>query len=1196
MLQFSTHPRYHLLRCSWFGCFLGFGLLTTHAQIASSAPLRKYSQSSITLQGNTSLQESTITLQVSNEKLSSVFDRIEKQSHFVFVYSNDEINTTQRISLHVQQKQLNEVLNELSGKFGFTFEILKDKIILKGNAESKASDQAHTILPGEMLNSLEARLNATRSQFADITITGKVISENGEGMPGVSVSIKGTTIGASTTVDGSYTLKVPDSQANGVLVFSFIGYVSEEVAISGRTKIDITLLPDIQSLSEVVVVGYGTQQRKDLTSSVATLGKTDIESRPTTNAYQAMQGLAANVTIQQNTAEPGAVPVFNIRGVGSFSSNNEPLIIIDGLIAGSLGMANLNPNDIENITILKDASSAAIYGSQAGSGVVLITTKKGKTDQKPTVRYSTLIGWQNPTTLPKAVEGWEFMTLKNEALINSSLSPQFSPQQIQEQREKGSYPWMLDEEFRKNAPQIKHDLSVSGGGKNTTYMASFGYLDQDNMLNNKYVRDAGNEFYYKRYNARLNLTTQINKMLSVTVNTAYAKASTRSTPFSMGNIIRDALRTPRIYPLVNEDGTFPTTASFSNNNLALLSQGGFNLMETDNLVGTLDATLTPLEGLRFNMNMSGNFFQYNQQTQIRAFTYSSPYPSDPPRNNEQVKQAWRDYNTNIYFTGQYEKQIGKHSAKVLAGYRSDYSSSTSFNYEGKFYPELYSRQLNGVPLNSSLVLQGDFLRNAQGQIQGGITDYARMANPQLGVLNSVFGRLNYGYGDRYLFEFTWRYDGSSKLAPQSRWLFYPAASVAWRLTSEPFMGDIADRFGTVKIRASYGKVGNSGIGGYLFIPRISPVSGAYTFNNVSVGGVNIQPFNPELRWASVTNANIGADFELLKNSLTVSLDYFRSINEGNYYAPVVPGTFGQSSPVQNFATVLNRGWEIAATYNLVTGPVKHSFSANLADNFNTIQKLGTDEINEADSRTIQRERFPISSYYMYKNDGLFQTYEQIQNSALQPFAQNGQPQPGDIKFVDKNGDGVIDANDRFIMGNPFPRYTYGFTYRASYKGIDLTIFLQGVGQRSQYLRGDAVEAFHNNEEHLYVQHKDRWTPTNPGATYPRLTATVGANSNNVVYSDYWLYDTRYLRVKNLQVGYSFPKEWLDKVSIGSARIYVSGQNLLTWVPQRFRRLGIDPEFTQFGNNLSYPIANYSAIAGRSYPNSRVVAIGLDVSF
>lgn len=1178
MRQLSTHPRYHLLRCSWLGCFLGFGLLTTHAQVASSAPLRSYTQSRV------QLQESTITLEVSNEKLGSVLEKIEKQTHYVFVYSNDEVNTAQRISLRAQRRQLTEVLSELSGKFGFTFELLKDKIILKGNADSRATDQAQTLMPGQMLQTLEARANASRSQPADITITGKVTSETGEGIPGVSISIKGTTLGTTTTAEGIYVLKIPDNQATSTLVFSFIGYVPEEVPVSGRTTIDVTLIPDIQSLGEVVVVGYGTQQRKNLTSSIATVSKTDIENRPTTNAYQAMQGLAANVTIQQNTAEPGAVPVFNIRGVGSFSSNNEPLIIIDGLIAGSLGMANLNPSDIENITILKDASSAAIYGSQAGNGVVLITTKRGKTDQKPTIRYSALMGWQNPTTLPKAVEAWEFMTLKNEALVNSSLAPQFSPQQIQEQRDNGSYPWMLDEEFRSNAPQVKHDLTVSGGGKNTSYLASFGYLNQDNMLNNKYVRDAGNEFYYKRYNARLNMTTQISKILSVNINAAYAKALTRSTPYSMGNIIRDALRTPRIYPVVNADGSFPTTASFSNNNLALLSIGGFRMLETDNLVGNLDATLTPLEGLRFNMNMSGNFFQYNQQTQIRRFSYNSPYPSDPPRNNEQTKESWRDYNTNIYFTGEYEKQIGKHTAKLLAGYRSDYFSN---------YDYLSAYRFGSVALNNSLFIQGDFERN-NGAVVGTVNRYAGASNPQLSVLNSVFGRLNYGYADRYLVEFTWRYDGSSKLAPQNRWLFYPAASVAWRLTNEPFMANIANRFGNIKLRASYGKVGNSGIGGYLFIPRISLVSGAYTFNNVSVGGADIQSFNPELRWASVTNTNVGADVELLNNRLTFSVDYFRAVNEGIYYSPVVPGTFGQGSPVQNFATVLNRGWELAATYNLTTGEVRHSFSANLADNFNTIQKIGADNITEVDSRTLLREGYPISSYYMYKSDGLFQIYEQIQNSASQPFAQNGQPQPGDIKFVDKNSDGVIDANDRFIMGNPFPRYTYGFTYRAGYKGIDLTIFLQGVGQRSQYLRGDAVEAFHNNEEHLYTQHKDRWTPTNPDATYPRLTATVAANSNNVVYSDYWLYDTRYLRVKNLQLGYSFPKEWLNKVSVGSARVYVSGQNLLTWVPQRFRRLGIDPEFTQFSNNLSF--SNYSAIAGRSYPNSRVMAVGLDVSF
>ncbi|MCU0354107.1 MAG: TonB-dependent receptor [Cytophagales bacterium] len=1189
MLKLSTNQSYHLFRCTWFGCFLGFGLLTAQAQIASSAPLVHYPG---TVKQN---QEATITLEVTNERLGTVLEQIEKQSRYVFVYSNDEVNTSQRISLNVRKKALQEVLRELAGSSGFSFEVLNDKIILKGQSSAGSSnDQSQAPIPGETPKTLEAR--STGVQVLEISVSGTVRNETNEPMPGVSVALKGSTLGTVTTADGKYTLSIPDNQANGTLVFSFIGYTTEETPIGGRTVIDISLLPDIQALSEIVVVGYGTQQRKNLTSSVATVGNQDIESRPTTNAFQALQGVAANVTIQQNNAEPGAVPVFNIRGVGSFSSNNEPLIIIDGLIAGSLGFANLNPSDIENVTILKDASSAAIYGSQAGNGVVLVTTKRGKNEQKPTVRYNGLFGWQNPTTRPQAVEGWEFMTLKNEGLVNSGLVPQFSPQQIQQMRDRGSYPWMFDEQFRRNAPQVKHDVTVSGGGKNTNYLASFGYLNQENMLNNQYVRNNDNEFYYRRYNARLNMTTQISKMLSVSMNAAYAKAYTRGTSASMDFIIRDALRTPRIYPIVNEDGTFPTTASLSGNTIAALALGGFRMLETDNLVANFDATLTPLEGLRFNMNASGNYFQYNDQAQGRAFTYNSPFPSDPPRNNVLEKSSWRDYNTNVYFTGEYERRFGKHNAKVLAGYRSDFFSNGSYinPRDGRFYPELYTRQINGIPLDNSLLLQGEYLRNRAGVIDGGFVDYNRNANPQLSVLNSVFGRFNYSFDDKYLFEFTWRYDGSSKLAPQNRWLFYPAASVAWRLTNEPFMANIADRFGNIKLRASYGQVGNSGIGGYEFIPRIEPVSGAYAFNNISANGVNILPFNPELRWATVTNTNFGVDVEVLKNALTVSFDYFRALNDGIYYAPVVPGTFGQGSPVQNFATVLNRGWELVVNYNLTTGPVKHSFNANLSDNFNTIQKLGADALIGFDFQGILREGYPIASYFMYKNAGLFQTFEEIQNSPRQPFAQNGQPQPGDIKYVDKNGDNLIDAQDRFVGGNPFPRYAYGFTYRGAYKGFDLTVFLQGVGERAQYLRGDAVEAFHNNEEHLYVQHKDRWTPTNPDATYPRLTATTAAAANNVVFSDYWLYDTRYLRLKNLQVGYSLPAALLSKAKIASARIYVSGQNMLTWVPERFRRLGIDPEFTQFGNRLSFD--RYAGIAGRNYPNSRVMAVGLDVSF
>jgi TonB-linked SusC/RagA family outer membrane protein len=1087
-------------------------------------------------------------------------------------------------------KTLDKALHSLLIPFDLTYKRLdKTTYVIKERKETtppaeKIEGSSHT---QDSLQRGQTSALAIHAAQAAFSVTGLVTDENGQGIPGVSVLLKGTTIGVATDASGKYALTLPDG--TGILVFSFIGYTTKEKSVGDQSVINIQLVPDITTLSEVVVVGYGEQKRQNVSASIATVGKVELENRPTTNAYQALQGLAGNVTIQQNDAQPGAVPVFNIRGVGSFSSNNEPLIIIDGLNAGSLGMANLNPNDIESISVLKDASSAAIYGSQAGNGVVVITTKRGKTDQKPTLRYSGLFGIQNPTTLPEAVEGWEFMTLKNEALVNSNLAPQYTPDQIAAQREKGSYPWMYEEQLRKNTPQIKHDLTLSGGGKNTNYLASFGYLNQQNMLSNKYVQDAGDDFYYKRYNARLNIGTKISDILRVDVNAAYAKAYNRNTPFSMGNLMRDALRTPRIYPLVNEDGTFPTTASFTNNNLALLSEGGFRLLDSDNLVGNFDATLTPLKGLRFNMNISGNYFQYNQETQIRKFTYHSPYPSDPPRNNELTKESWRDYNTNAYFTGEYEREFGRHTGKIMAGYRSDYFSNND---------KLGAYRFGTVPLTSTLFLQGDFQRDGD-KILRNIDDYSKYSNPQEAVLNSVFGRFNYNFADKYLFEFTWRYDGSSKLAPENRWLLYPAASVAWRITNEPFMQAVKNRIGEVKLRASHGKVGNSGIGGYLFIPRIELTNGAYTFNNVSVGGANIKSYNPDLRWASVTSTNLGIDVSLFQNKIEASFDYFHSLNNDIYYEPVVPGTFGQTSPTQNYASVLNRGWELAVAYRLNTGAVNHYFSANLADNFNTIEKIGEPLVNSGDYNYIMKEDFPISSYYMLKSDGLFQTTEQIQNAAKQPFAFNGQPQPGDIKYVDKNGDGVIDANDRFIVGNPFPRYTFGFTYRANYKGFDFTVFLQGVGKRYQYLRGDIVEAFHNNEEHLFTQHKDRWTPTNPDAGFPRLTASVAANANNVsqsAVSDYWLYDTKYLRVKNIQLGYNIPTALLSKVKMTAARIYLSGQNLLTFVPERFRKVGMDPEFTQFNNRLASDDNSYSPVAGRSYPNSKVWAAGIDISF
>jgi TonB-linked SusC/RagA family outer membrane protein len=397
----------------------------------------------------------------------------------------------------------------------------------------------------------------------------------------------------------------------------------------------------------------------------------------------------------------------------------------------------------------------------------------------------------------------------------------------------------------------------------------------------------------------------------------------------------------------------------------------------------------------------------------------------------------------------------------------------------------------------------------------------------------------------------------------------------------------------VKFRYSWGQVGNSNIGGYNYLARVTLNSGKYAFNNAPSPGADFSAYNETLQWEISTMTNYGVDADFFNGKITGSFDYFNKNTTGIYLFQVVPGTAGIGSSLQNVGKVQNKGWEITLGYHAKTGSVNHTFSVNLSDNLNKVIKYGEQSVQGSDFTYIIKEGFPIASYYGYKSNGLYQNLDDIKNAPAVPFAYNQQVMPGDIKYIDRNGDGKIDANDRYVFGNPFPRYTFGFSYSANWKNFDFSMLWQGVGKRSQFLRGDIVEAFHNNEDHAFVQHLDRWTPTNPGASYPRLTIGT-ADANNFAYSDYWMFDTRYLRLKNLQFGYTLPKRITDVVKIQSARIYFTSQNLLTITKRRFRELGVDPEFTQFDDKLGF--SNYNAIAGRNYPNAATFSFGLDLKF
>lgn len=1139
-------------------CLSLLSVLDLHAQVAYASGLRRQVQHQPASEKSPSLNY-LISLQVDNASLAKVLEQIEAQTSLVFVYSNDDIKAAQKISLTVKDNKLDDVLQMLLLPLEINYELIANKIILK-----------------------RGNLGTSADQQQDITITGRVVDNKGQTIPGANIRVKGMSIGTVTNAEGVYTLKIPASAANGVLVFSSVGYVASEISINGRNSIIAMLTVDSKDLGEIVVTAYGQQKKTQVTASISTINAKDITGRPSVNMFQALQGQAPNLIMQQNTAEPGAPMTMNIRGVGSLTGN-APLVIIDGVQAGGNGLQNLNPYDVETISVLKDAASAAIYGSQAANGVIYITTKKGKKDERPTVQYNGMYGWQTPTTLPRQVEGWQYMTLKNEALVNSGKTPQFTPEDIQHWQQRGSEPAILHEMIRKYTPQQNHSLSMTGGGKTSSYLFSLGYLDQGNMLQNKYVPQ---DFYYKRYNARLNVSVDVSKYVKVSGNAAYTRSNFRTQVSDMGFLIRDAMRVPRTTAVKDTLGNWVVPPLTSNSVFALLAQGGYNMRTVDNLMGGVDVVITPVNHFKINLNASGNYNIDNTVRRENKFTYAPYYTTaTPPLNNRSYNSEYKDLTTNVYATAEYENTFRKHYVKGQVGVRSD-----AVNEGYGFRAERYGT----TNLDNDWSIGGGYLPKPDGTYDyRDLGFYNDITNPNLYALNSLFGRVNYVYNDKYLAEFTWRYDGSSKLAPGHRWQFFPAFSLGWRLTDENFMEYVKDNIGNFKLRYSWGQVGNSNIGGFNYLARVGINGANYSFNNSTANGNTFSTYNDLLQWEISTMSNYGVDAEFFKGKLTASFDYFDKLTDGIYLFQTVPGTAGTAAPLENVGKVSNKGWELAVNYRMTTGKFHHNFGFNLADNLNKVIKFGQESIRGSDVTFIIKEGFPIASYYGYKSEGLYQNLDDIKNAPKVPFAYNQQVMPGDVKYIDRNKDGVIDENDRYIFGNPFPRYTFGFTYNVSWKNFDLTMFWQGVGKRSQFLRGDIVEAFHNNEDHAMIQHLDRWTPTNPGASYPRLT--IGsADANNFAYSDYWLFDTKYLRLKNLQIGYNLPAALMNRARIQGVRVYFTSQNLLTIMPKRFREIGVDPEFTQFDDKLS--MSNYNPIAGRNYPNAATFAFGLDVKF
>lgn len=1009
------------------------------------------------------------------------------------------------------------------------------------------------------------------AQSGPIDVTGTVLDETGETIIGASILVKGTTTGTTTDINGSFSLKAP---VGSMLVFNYIGYAPLEVTVKDGRRLSVVMSEDAQKLDEVIVIGYGTRQRKSVTGAVDQVNSQVFENRPVSNAMQALQGASANLIIQQKNMNPNDNSMsINIRGVSTMG-NNDPLVVIDGLISGTETLNNLNPNDIESVSVLKDAGSAAIYGSRSANGVILVTTKSGSNSGKTIVRFNGTVGYEDPQILFQPVEGWQNAMYRNQANANVGNAPVYTPEQIRDLYDHRDEEYWFYNEIMKRALKQNYNMSVAGGNANTTYMVSLGYLNQESNF-------VGN-FGVERYNFRTNLSTEFGRF-KLTSIMAYNRKNERTVAGGTGNVIINSSRLPAYYNYqFQQDGKYLINDVVNDDNgMAKLKEGGYEKKAEDNFIGSLNLEMKIIEGLKAKGIVGLDLTQHHRfRNDKKVPLYSAANLETPITylNNEALTE---DYNRKWYrlstqFLLDFDRTFNKvHNVNALLG-----MSNESYTSKGSRIAWKYTDDYLGLPTTEESV------QDTKNKNSNDDTDQTS--------ITSVFGRLGYNYMDRYYGEVSVRYDGSSKFHEDERWGVFPSFSASWRASEESFMEAYKTRVGDLKLRATYGILGNQNVDNYSYQNKYPMYNNTYVFNNSAVPGTGYTYGNSLLTWEKSANFNVGLDATFFNNSLFVSFDYFNKKTTNILLSPEVSTVFGSGSAKENAGSMRNQGWELTVNYKLKTGDFFHNFNLNVSDSKNKVTDFGGKERidNNDEMYKIIREGEALGSYYGYKTDGYFRSYEEIGNSAL-PIGHN--VQPGDVKYVDSFKDGVIDEKDRVVLGNAFPRMTFGFTYDVAYKGFDLSVLIQGVGKRDMVVRGELMEPFHSGYSYAIYKHQlDFWTPTNPDARWPRLSAPGSPSTvNNWNYkgTDIYMLNGAYVRVKNIQLGYTIPKSLISKWGIEKLRVSLNAQNPLTFSKNSF----IDPESSEFGNNMG-GIGGVGANSARNYPTLVYYGFGLELEF
>jgi TonB-dependent starch-binding outer membrane protein SusC len=1068
---------------------------------------------------NNYAQTQKLDVKVNNATIEETLKIIEAESKFHFFYNTRDIRLNRKVTLELEEKSIHEILDILFLNTGITYTINKKQIVLSPERNRSVTPQ----------NGRE--------------VTGTVNDAAGTPLAGVSVVVKSSGKGTITDIQGNY--RLTDVLPGDILVFSFIGMETIEVPVTDRIMIDVIMEYTSFDIGEVVAIGYGTQRKRDITGAISTVTTEELNGIPVAGIDQALQGQVAGVMITQNYGSPGAGMQVRVRGIGTIG-DSDPLYVIDG-VPTKENINSLNTNDIASISILKDASAAAIYGARAANGVVLITTRKGKAGTTQ-VNFNAQYGVQNVANKLDLLTADEYADISDEALLNAGLEA------VWNKPGQGVGTDWQNEIFRV-APFQKYDLSVTSGNEDTRYLLGLGYYDQAGIV---HFSD------FNRVNMRFNLDSKVSEKFTIGTNMNISHIAENLIDTEINGVVRSAIFQPPTIPVYNEDGTYAgpgPNEGDAQNPLGMADRSDMSSKKSQ-IFGNIFAEYDLMPNLKFKSSLGLNVYS----KQVKNFDPTFAEGNANRTINNLTQQDFDYYDLTWENTLNFKKTFGKNKLGILAGNTLQESKT-----------ELLSGFREGFVYNDEFLQYLD-AGSSNDQSRGTLQEWS---------LASFFGRINYAFDDKYLLSANTRLDGSSRFGSSNRWGIFPSVSAGWRISEESFFN--VQAINDLKVRASWGQLGNQDIGLYAFSSNLQQTF--YALGNPQELNVAYFPaadYNPDVKWETTTQQDIGLDLFAFNYKLFVAADYYVKNTTDMLLILPQPMTSGFSNTgYENLGEVQNKGWEFQLLWKDNIGEIRYNIGANLATLHNEVISLGTmsEPITAGlffDMSTRTEVGHSIREFYGYVTDGVFQNQAEIDAHATQVGAV-----PGDIRFRDLNDDGAIDSDDRDFIGNPYPDFFYGLSAGLEYKHFDLSLLFQGQQGNDIY---NATAFWLTNSGYNYNKGTailDRWTGAGTSNFEPRVT-TVDINQNTRG-SDRYIEDGSYLRLKNLQLGFTLPEQVGTKLGISNARIYFSGYNLLTITDYT----GYDPEVGAARATLGDRTVGFDEV---TYPQSKSYILGLNLTF